>query len=174
MKSGVYNLGFCAARRDGAITAFMSWWADRCLAHARVQVEANIFTDQRWMDLAPVFVERTLILRDTAYNVAYWNLGQRVVRGNAAKGWTVDGRPLVFFHFSGISPEDPASFSKHQDRFTVADLGEVAPLLELYRARVLANLHAEFRKRRYGYARFSNGRPIEDFMRSWVKRGDRR
>ena len=170
MKSGVYNLGFLAARRDEQTAPFMTWWADRCLAHCRVDVPANIFTDQRWMDLAPVFVERSLILRDTAYNVAYWNINQRTLRGSPDDGWTVDGRPLVFFHFSGISPGDPTSFSKHQNRFTIDTLGDVAVLCEMYRARVLANGFERYRKRRYGFARFSNGRPIEEFMRSWMKR----
>jgi glycosyltransferase involved in cell wall biosynthesis len=170
MKSGVYNLGFCAARRDEQTAPFMAWWADRCLAHCRVDVPANIFTDQRWMDLAPVFVERTLILRDTAHNVAYWNLDQRKIRGSPEAGWTVDGRPLVFFHFSGIAPNDPNSFSKHQNRFTIETLGDVAVLCTLYRQRVLANGFERFAKRRYGFARFDNGRPIEAFMRSWMKR----
>ncbi len=170
MKSGVYNMGFCAIRRDEQSMPFVSWWADRCLAHCRVQVEANIFTDQRWMDLAPVFVERTAILRDTAYNVAYWNLGQRRIRGTPARGYEVDGKPLVFFHFSGISPDDPESFSKHQNRFAVTELGDVAGLLVHYRALVLANGYARFRQRRYGFAQFANGRPIEEFMRSWIKR----
>ncbi len=170
MKSGVYNLGFLAARKDEQTTSFLSWWADRCLAHCRVDVPANIFTDQRWMDLAPAFVERTLILRDTSCNVAYWNIGQRSVKGSMQAGWTVDGRPLTFFHFSGIAPDNPSSFSKHQNRFTPEMLGDVAELCELYRARVLANGFAHLKKRPYGFAHFPNGRPIEEFMRSWLKR----
>ena len=170
MKSGVYNLGFLAVARSDEILGFMGWWAERCLAYCRVDVPANIFTDQRWMDLAPVFVARTLILRDTACNVAYWNIGQRQVCGDATSGWTVDGAPLLFFHFSGIAPDDPASFSKHQNRFTIATLGDVASLCDLYRARVMANGFATYRQRQYGYARFANGRPIEEFMRSWIKR----
>ena len=157
LKSGVYNLGFLAARRDEQTGPFIAWWADRLLAHCRVEVVANLFTDQRWMDLAPAFVERTLILRDTACNVAYWNLVHRAVRGTPAAGWTVDGRPLVFFHFSGIAPDAPDVFSKHQDRFTIETLGDVAALCDDYRNRVLANGHASFRARRYGFARFANG-----------------
>ena len=170
MKSGVYNLGFLAARADEQSLPFLAWWADRCLAHCRVDVPANIFTDQRWMDLAPAFVERTLILRDTACNVAYWNIGQRFIRGSAARGWTVDGRPLVFYHFSGIAPDDPQSFSKHQNRFSIDTIGDVAALCDVYRASVLANGFVKFKQRRYGFARFANGRPIEEYMRSWLKR----
>ena len=170
MKSGVYNCGFLAARADEQCLPFIAWWADRCLAHCRVDVPANLFTDQRWMDLAPVFVERTLILRDTAYNVAYWNIGQRRVREAKGRGWTVDGAKLVFYHFSGIAPDDPTSFSKHQNRFTIETAGDVASLCALYRARVMANGFALYKNRRYGFARFANGRPIEEHMRSWIKR----
>ncbi len=171
MKSGIYNLGFCAARRDAAALALLAWWQDRCHAQCRAQVAENLFTDQRWMDLAPIFVPNCCILRDTAYNVAYWNLGQRTVLGDWTRGFTVDGAPLVFFHFSGIDPEDAESFSRHQNRFSMANVGAaVAVLVARYRALVLANRHAEYRRLPYGFARFENGRPIEEHMRSWLAR----
>ncbi len=170
LKSGIYNLGFCGFRRDDPALSFLGWWQDRCHAHCRADVAANYFTDQRWMDLAPIFVPQTRILRDTAYNVAYWNLAQRRVAGGPARGYTVDGAPIVFFHFSGIDPEDAESFSRHQNRFTPATVGDVAVLLAEYRALVLANGHAEYRRLPYGFARFTNGRPIETHMRTWLIR----
>ena len=35
--------------------------------------------------------------------------------------YLVNGRPLSFFHFSGFKPTDIHTFSKHQDRFVVAE-----------------------------------------------------
>ena len=62
MKSGIYNFGFFAARADTDAHRLLEWWADRCLAHCRVDIPGNLFTDQRWMDMAPALVSKPLIL----------------------------------------------------------------------------------------------------------------
>ena len=139
MKSGVYNLGFLGVRNDPEARALIAWWGERCYLHCRVDVAGHMFTDQRWMDLAPTFVPNPLILRHPGYNVAYWNLAHRRMEQDGDGTWLVNGGPLVFFHFSGISPEDPTVFSKHQNRFTAETLGPVSALCEFYRQRVIAN-----------------------------------
>ena len=168
MKSGVYNLGFAAIKNDQDGRGLVDWWCDRLFAHCRVDVAANIFTDQRWMDLSPVFVERPFILRHPGYNVAYWNLVHRTVEQGPDGTWRSNGLPLAFFHFSGIKPEDPTLFSKHQDRFTIETLGPVAQLCDEYRAKVLANGWLTHNKIPYAYGTFGDGRKILDAMRRWV------
>jgi len=171
MKSGVYNLGFLGLRGDADGTRLARWWADRLLAHCRVDIPGHMFTDQRWMDMAPAFVARTLILRHPGCNLAYWNLPHREVRGAPAPGFTVDGQPLVFAHFSGIKPDDPGSFSKHQDRYTADTLPPaMAALCTDYRRRVLANGWARTTALPYAYGRFPDGRRIEPLMRRWLLR----
>jgi glycosyltransferase involved in cell wall biosynthesis len=170
MKSGVYNLGFLGVRNDPDSRALIGWWSERCYLHCRVDVAANMFTDQRWMDLAPAFLPNPLILRHPGYNVAYWNLAHRRIEQGPSGSWMCDGGPLVFFHFSGVDPEDPSVFSKHQNRFTPETLGSVAALCDLYRALVLANGWAKFSRFRYGFAAFLSGRRIENAMRRWFRR----
>ena len=170
MKSGVYNFGFFAARADADAKRLIDWWSDRLRAHCRVDIPGNMFTDQRWMDMAPVLVENPYILRHPGYNVAYWNLSQRTVAQAGEDTWTVNGERLVFFHFSGIVPNDPAVFSKYQNRFTPSDIGEVATLCDLYRSALLANHWQQYRRIPYGYEHFSDGSRIEHSMRRWILR----
>jgi glycosyltransferase involved in cell wall biosynthesis len=170
LKSGVYNLGFLALKQDEDTENLVQWWCDRLFLHCRIDLPGHMFTDQRWMDLAPAFVERTFILRHPGYNVAYWNVAHRVVDRNAAGDWTVDGKPLKFFHFSGTKPDDEPVFSKHQDRFGPDNLGCIGELCSSYRAAVLANRWREFSRMTYAYGRFSDGRAISDTMRRWVLR----
>ncbi len=168
MKSGVYNLGFATIANDEDGRFLVQWWCDRLFNHCRVDVPGNIFTDQRWMDLAPVLVQRPFLLRDPGHNVAYWNLVHRTVDRGPEGAWRAGGVPLVFFHFSGINPEDPTVFSKHQDRFTVETLGPVAALCDEYRYRVLANGWLTYNRLPYAYGSFSDGQPILDSMRRWL------
>ena len=130
----------------------------------------NLFTDQRWMDLAPCFVERTFILRHPGYNAAYWNVVHRKIDRNNKAEWQSNGLPLIFYHFSGIKPEDPTVFSKHQNRFTVETLGAVRELCDEYRGRVLENGWLRFNSIPYAYATFGDGWPILDTMRHCILR----
>jgi glycosyltransferase involved in cell wall biosynthesis len=170
MKSGVYNLGFFGLRNDHDGCRLAKWWADRCFLNCRVDIAGNMFTDQRWMDLAPAFVSRPFILRHPGYNVAYWNLLHRKVKKTDTGQWRVNGERLVFFHFSGISPDKPGQFSKHQDRYTSENLGVVNDLCDHYRALVLTNHWKKYTKSAYGFANFADGRRIDDVMRHSLAR----
>ena len=168
MKSGVYNLGFAGIANDEDGRHLVQWWCDRLFNHCRVDVPGNMFTDQRWMDLAPALVQRPFLLRDPGHNVAYWNLVHRTVDRGPDSTWQANGAKLVFFHFSGIDPEDATVFSKHQNRFKIETLGAVAGLCDEYRNRVLANGWLKHKRTPYAYATFGDGRPILGGMRRWV------
>ncbi|MDB5477226.1 MAG: hypothetical protein JWP49_2737 [Phenylobacterium sp.] len=164
LTSGVYNLGFMAARATPKVLALVAWWAERCRFDCRVDFAAGLFTDQRWMDLAPGFVDQFAILRDPALNLAYWNLEGRTL-ARAPGGWTVDGQPLAFFHFSGFDPARPDVLSKHQDRTAVTAGAPLAALLADYARALLANGHAQARAIEYAHARFPSGQPVTREMR---------
>lgn len=169
LRTGVYNLGFGAfAKRPGA-RRFVEWWGKECETNCVVDLENGLFVDQRLADYAPAFCDNALILRDPGYNVAYWNFKHRRV-ARTAEGWAAgDGReggaPLTFFHFSGVAPGDAGVFSKHQDRFTVADLGPAKALLTEYLAALDRNDHATWKKTPYAFDRFSDGQRITPEMR---------
>jgi len=106
LTSGSFNLGFMAVRNEPQIEALLDWWAEKCRFDCRVDFANGLFTDQKWMDLAPGLVSDLAILRDPGLNLAYWNLQGRDLT-QTPEGWQVDGQPLVFFHFSGFDPRRP-------------------------------------------------------------------
>jgi hypothetical protein len=99
---GIYNLGFIgvAARAEGR--RFVDWWAERLFYFCREDIPNGIYTDQRWIDFVPAFFENTRILRSPRLNVAPWNLSTRRLEGDIARGFTVEGKPLGFYHFSQV------------------------------------------------------------------------
>lgn len=170
MQAGVYNLGFGAFARSAATEKLVAWWAARLTRHCLVDFPNHLFTDQRWMDLAPGFVPDTAILRHPGYNAAYWNLAHRPVTRDPGGMWRAAGEPLHFFHFSGIDPMKPGAFSKHQDRFSLDATGGLRPLVETYLNRLLANGYLKYIKAPYAYGMFADGRPIHPLMRGCFRR----
>lgn len=172
LQSGSYNLGFCAARAEPKVVDLMTWWADRCQFDCRVDLKNGLFTDQRWMDLAPGFVDSLAVLRTPTLNLAYWNLeGRTLAKGK--DGWTINGEPLAFFHYSGFDPSRPDVLSKHQDRVRVMPGSPLAALLQDYADAMLRNGHETSRAIPYAHLRFPSGRLVTGAMRRRALRAAR-
>lgn len=159
LTSGSYNLGFMAARAEPQIMDLLDWWGEKLRFDCRVDMAAGLFTDQKWMDLAPGFVSDLAILRTPTLNLAYWNLEGREL-GKGPEGWTVEGQPLAFFHFSGFDPLRPDLLSKHQDRIKVEPGSVLAALLQEYAAVLLRNGHEAASATPYAHRAFPSGQLV--------------
>ena len=169
-RAGTYNFGFCALGSSDMSREFLRWWQAKLIRDCIVDMDRGIFVDQSWIDLVPGLFDNVFILRNPAYNVAYWNIAQRAVTRAPDGRWAVDGEPLAFFHFSGFNPLKPEPFSKHQNRFTLASLGLAEVLARDYAAAVIANGAERFSKLAYGFATFSDGTSIPaDFRRLYLQ-----
>jgi glycosyltransferase involved in cell wall biosynthesis len=165
LRAGTYNLGFIGVRRSAESAAFLSWWRQKLYDRCVVDVARGLFVDQKWIDLVPGMFDGVSIVRDPGYNVAYWNLGHRVL-SRSESGYEVAGSPLSFFHFSGYDPSQPEKLSRHQNRFLVQDLPEATQqLLLAYRDELLAAEYLTCQKWPYSFATFHNGVPIPDMGR---------
>ena len=160
MRTGIYNLGFLACSQQPETEPILHWWARKLRYECLNDQTGGIFVDQKFMDLVPGFTEQTCILRDSAMNVAYWNLAQRTI-AKEPDGWSVDGKPLGFFHFSGFNPHDPTRLSKHIAPRPVS--ASLQNLLQFYADRLLKKGDRESHP--YAYGRFASGIPIPDVVR---------
>lgn len=102
LKHGIYNLGFLAVAPTEVGKQFARWWSDRLYYFCRAEIHNGLFTDQRWIDLAPAFFEGVCILRTSRLNVAPWNMTTRQITGQLPDQVMVDGQPLGFYHFTGF------------------------------------------------------------------------
>ncbi|AGA32838.1 Glycosyltransferase [Thioalkalivibrio nitratireducens DSM 14787] len=172
LRSGTYNLGFLALRRAQDSMEMLRWWQGKLARECVVDLPRGLFVDQKWMELVPSMFPEVYINRDPGWNVAYWNINHRRVE-RTAEGYRVDGRPLLFFHFSGVSI-DGKVFSKHQDRFTMVSVpASVRELVRDYVAALNGNGAANFAKIPYGFATFANGIRIPDEAREIFRRNRR-
>jgi len=164
LKSGIYNLGFLALSRGTDATELLDWWWSWLETDCWRNPAKGVFTDQKWMNFTPLFWPRSAILRDTTYNVAYWNLTQRELSQDGDQ-WRVDGRPLTFFHFSGLDPLFPDALSKHQTRLDVNARTPLAKILADYAELILAEGHRELAAIPPANIVFDNGIAVDPIAR---------
>ena len=167
--AGSYNLGFIGLAPGPDTDALLDWWGERLATDCIVAPERGFFVDQRWMDFAPGLVPSFHVLRDPGYNVAYWNLASRDVT-RAGDGWTVNDRPLRFFHFSGFDPAQPHLLSKHQNRIQLGDRPALREICRRYAKRLLARTDAGRPPWSYRYDRLPDGTRIDAAIRLGYRR----
>ena len=126
--AGVFNLGFIALRYSHNTKKFISWWQEKLRDGCYMDVTRGFHVDQKWIDLVPVLFDNVFIIKDKTYNVAYWNLHERKIYKVGNKIY-VNGKPLKFFHFSGIDMEN---ISRHQTRYDISRFPHLKELFELY------------------------------------------
>ena len=165
-RAGAYNFGFCALRDTTNTRNFLRWWQSKLTRDCVNDADRGLFVDQGWIDLVPGLFENVAILRHKGYNVAYWNIAQRPLAKRDSYEYCIDDDPLVFFHFSGLDPSDPESFSKHQTRFTLSTVGPAKDLVDKYQRALVANGYRTYRTLEYGFERFSSGEKIPDIFRN--------
>lgn len=102
LKHGVFNLGFLGLRNSEQGCGFADWWASRLKFFCHDLLSEGLFTDQRWVDLAPCFFTDLEVMRDAGFNVATWNLSNRRATGSRAQGVRINDEALGFYHFSGF------------------------------------------------------------------------
>jgi hypothetical protein len=154
---GVFNLGFVGVRNCAEGRRFAHWWAQRLLKFCRDDLASGIFTDQKWVNLAPCYFDGVAILRSPAYNVATWNLTNRKATGSLESGIFINGEPLGFYHFSGFDSGDQIVMLQRY--------GQDSPVLHELRDWYVAECERQGQSAlgalKSKYDLFTNGLPIE-------------
>jgi hypothetical protein len=162
LQHGVFNLGFLGVRNVPEGWRFLNWWTQRCLDFCYDDIPGGLFTDQRWIDLVPAFFTDFAVLRDPTYNVATWNLSNRIATGNLEEGILINHQPLCFFHFSGFDSGD--------QEVMLNIYGAKSPVLFKFREWYIQECErcgqSELGKLPCIYNFFENGEPITKAQRS--------
>ncbi|MBO0952417.1 glycosyl transferase [Fibrella forsythiae] len=150
LNTGIFNLGFIGLRNDATARQFVDWWKQRLTYECRIDLCEGLFVDQHWVNFAPVYHDNVLIEKHKGYNVAYWNIHERiVVKQN--DNWYIQnpegGEPVLlqFFHYSGYGVQKPDAISKYQTRYTFDQRPDVLPLFQLYHNQLIKNGNDAYR-----------------------------
>lgn len=132
LEHGRFNVGALMFRRDPTGEAALALWREQCLAWCHARVENGKFGDQLYLDDWPrLYGERLAIAAHPGIGLGPWNLrSARVVPGDPP---TVEGKPVVFFHFHGLQMLSRRMF-EHVRSFPVTPLQRAAIYVPYVRA----------------------------------------
>lgn len=166
MGSGTFNLGFIGLAKSPTSQEMLDWWEERLRFDSISDPEEMLFTDQRWIDLVPSYYD-FCVLRNSNYNVAYWNLHERRL-SKSGGNYFVDGEKLKFFHFSGYRPERPWILSKYvadNPRVVISAQPILRDLFDKYGELAVKQGWKAENFVEYGYESFDNGEKIPSSLR---------
>ncbi|MBN9379220.1 MAG: hypothetical protein J0H74_00560 [Chitinophagaceae bacterium] len=140
---GLYNLGFLALKKTTETLRFLRWWRERTYQKGYDNPARGLFTDQLWINFAPLYFEGVAILKHPGYNMGPWNLHERSLRETEGLLYLESGEPLVFYHFSGFKPAVP---KLHYDytRFTMEQRVDLQNLYRTYEQRILQTQYTKY------------------------------
>ena len=134
---GMFNAGFIGLSQSREALDFLRWWESRTVERGILFQNSGLYFDQRWLDLAPGYVEELCILRDPGVNVAYFNLSNRrieIENGN----YVVNGSKLKLIHFSGLDPGMLPSSNVYYPQVLISCFGPLESVFRLYASKLLA------------------------------------
>lgn len=117
LNNGIYNLGFICVNSSYESEKFLDWWWNKLKKECFIDYEEGLATDQIWVELASTIFENFYVSKNLGLNVAFWNIHERklVKKGNS---YSINGFPLVFFHFSSLSLNCDLSLLRHIYEFS--------------------------------------------------------
>lgn len=169
LMSGTFNLGFIAIKNSNCSKELVFWWKNWLENECWADPKSGVFTDQKWIDLAVCYWPNYSIIDEPGFNVAYWNLHERVLTVQGGR-YLCNNKPLVFFHFSGFNPKKKI-LSKYENRLFNPDKGTALyDICEEYR-KILLNFDYDYYNRKIlNYLLSPGGHRTDAVVRSAYRR----
>lgn len=129
LKFGLYNLGFFAATVGALNSGLINWWHNKLMEECFYEPSEGYGVDQKFVDLIPIYFHGVRVLKNKVYNIAFWNLHERVIESKD-ESYFIDQDKIVFVHFSSYA--GTSIVAKKQNRFKNHDRPDFLKLLEIY------------------------------------------
>ena len=156
LKHGTYNMGFFGVAGTQTGLIFADWWSKRLYHFCRRSIPNGLWTDQRWIDLVPVFFDGVAIMRSPRHNVAPWNLTTRPLSRSEDGSFRVGDEQLGFYHFTGF---DSGAHEIMATKYASANKA-VGRLIDWYGKELGKLAEGPSAQPPWGFGFYSDGTPI--------------
>ena len=102
--AGRFNVGLAAFRNDDEGRRCLERWMDQCLDECVMDPLAGKCGDQNYLDEWPELYSGLVISSNPGVGLAPWNVSKHRVRESFGGPPTVDGQPVVFYHYHSTRP----------------------------------------------------------------------
>jgi hypothetical protein len=99
--SGRFNVGLAAFRNNEEGLACLRRWYAQCIDECAMDPAAGKCGDQNYLDEWPNLYPGLVISQNPGVGLAPWNVSKRQL-GSVKGTTTVDGQPVVFYHFHSL------------------------------------------------------------------------
>jgi glycosyltransferase involved in cell wall biosynthesis len=161
LRHGIYNLGYFGISNDEEGRRFLKWWGDRLFRFCHADLDRHLWTDQKWINFAPVFFDRVGTLKSPRFNVAAWNITKRDMKEVAPWKFTINRVPLGFYHFSGF---DSGAHKIMATKYAGHNRA-VMKLVKWYEKQMKERSEEKYESLPWGFGSFDNGQEITDAHR---------
>lgn len=155
LAAGVFNLGFIAIKCSDEIFKFLNWWKEKLVHQGYARHEMSLFYDQKWINLASIYFDGVYIEKNRGYNMAPWNLHERVLIKNDEKYIVNENEPLIFFHFSSYKATNPDQISQYTE-YTLEMRPDIKGIIQIYHSQIMNNGESFFKKQIYFFDLYKN------------------
>jgi hypothetical protein len=135
LKDREVNGRFCVEwdsfRRDEQGLACLSRWREQCIEWCYYRLEDGKMGDQKYLDEWPDRYSSCHILMHPGAGIAPWNYAQYRFDQDATGNITVDGSPLIFYHFHQFQLLENGKFDR-LSAFYTSECAEPAAIYERY------------------------------------------
>jgi hypothetical protein len=177
LRSGTFNAGCFAVRDTDIGRSFTNWWKAMLRKQCIVDLPRGMYVDQRWLCLVPGLFPETCILRHPGLNAGHWTLLQatwecRSTGAASTSNVSIDGDPMVLFHFSGMTPDHPDTYRDYQNRISIDEIPCLKSLVDDFHRDVRAAGYSECVAWGCRMERLSDGTPVKREWREAIRRDE--
>lgn len=177
--NGRFCVEWVSFRRDEQGLACLSRWREQCIEWCYYRLEEGRMGDQKYLDEWPDRYPACHILMHPGAGIAPWNYAQYQFGRDASDNITVNGSPLIFYHFHQFQLLENGGFDRLSTFYT-SECREAVDIYDRYeddlRERIIEirTIVPGFSGGFKAVAKVRGRRWIQRFVPHWIKNLARR
>lgn len=177
--NGRFCVEWDSFRRDEQGLACLSRWSEQCIEWCYYRLEDGKMGDQKYLDEWPARYSSCHILMHPGAGIAPWNYAQYHFDKDAAGNITVEGAPLIFYHFHQFQLLDNGMFDRLSTFYT-SERAEPAAVYEVYESALkqclaeVLMVMPDFKGGMKPVTSVRSRRFVQEFLPMWAKEIARR